>query len=181
MKITISNNILCYRFREINDGITWADIYIDASGNQGSVLIQSDYGSWNYYWSRCAVPFKQFLTEIETEQLMRKLTIETGKEFDEDKFFYKMEQELRDMRHEKEITPEEYSKACNEVEDIKELYANRDTIINHIEEHCVEIAKAYIDREYPDAQEYPFLLQRFVKEVWPAFIEQLKTEISQPV
>lgn len=33
----------------------------DASGETGRIQIASDFGSWQYYWGSCGMPFKEFL------------------------------------------------------------------------------------------------------------------------
>jgi hypothetical protein len=56
------STIQLYRIRLEKSG--WADISIDEHGNAGRMSIASDWGSWEYYWHSCGMPFKEFLTSL---------------------------------------------------------------------------------------------------------------------
>ncbi len=60
----------CYKFRNPAGG--YADITIDAIGTTGRISIASDWGDYQYYWSACGKPFKEFLSQLGIDYLAGK-------------------------------------------------------------------------------------------------------------
>lgn len=172
MKITKST-VECYKIRELKEG--WANITIDDLGTSGRVQIASDFGDWQYYWSSCGCPFKEFLTRLnmdyvadkfrEDEHVSIKKTINAYKSavLECRRFDGMSKARARDIWRditalaESWWTPESFSVEIRDKEHLLEFY-------NWTPETCTDVSP---------------LFKRFWNEIWVGFIDHLKAEIIE--
>ncbi len=182
MKVTHENNIEVYRFRNVSDTHSWADIYIDVDvngDNGGALLIRSDFGSWDYYWRSCGEPFKKFLTGLEKSYLFGKLC-GAEKEF-------RMEEWLVDARriiedHFENESPS-HPERLTTIEELESLgcehnFQSSETIYAFMGSEYANLLSIFQSSDtYPKGDFIPRQLEMFVEQVWPSFVEELNKEL----
>jgi hypothetical protein len=183
MKIFHESNIEVYRLREFSNTHTWADIYIDAPPDAqfGAIMIRSDYGSWDYFWGSCGMPFKEFITSnMDKTYLIGKFMHGRNKEFREDYW----QEEATKLINEA-IASDGFDSKQGEtlLEELNELieyhdFKSADGLYAIIRESFPELDTFFQESDhYPKADYTPAQLTMFMEECWPAFIELLKAEV----
>lgn len=192
-----------YQLRSSVNFEGWSNIYVNVSGEEsGELVINSDYGSWAYYWSCCGMPFKNFLIKVGKEYLLHKLNgnyedkinwektkeaiINSVNEYhkqllDDDVFEENDENYNPNSNDQIKNGIEEELKILNNF--FEENWESPDLLYHLIHEGDVgywnlfsEVFGSDLDA-IPFVKEYDYGLMDFVEKVWPVFIEQLKTEI----
>lgn len=184
----------------------YANFTLDELGpKSGSLLIQSDYGSYDYQWGSCGVSFKEFLIKISPDYLLSKL----GKrnEFNLNNSINGVKREIEEYFKELKV---HYTDLIRD-EDEQEKYEGPEYLLNpddqieydeFIEEieqfrnHCsdsshdfvynfpIRIFKRIYNDDYsslPLCHEYASDLRQLVECVWPDFINVLKEELNGKV
>lgn len=179
MKVNVLNNVQCYQLRELEHGC-WADIYMSANGNTGTLFIQSDYGSWDYFWGSCGKPFKEFLVGLDRGYLLTKLN--SGKElyFDCDLYIKNLRKELDKLYLNSEIEPQEHDDALWEISEYLEDYSTKESICSAFYSDCKVLSKIFPDGfSTSSATDFHPLMYRFYEEAWVPFVQLLKEELKE--
>jgi hypothetical protein len=145
----------------------------------GFLSVQSDFGDYSYRWPAPGQPFKEFLTDIDTHYLMGKFG--RREEFNLTETLIQIQRDILEYRQEESITAEDAREAwdatmrlSNECdEDQSDFYHQlmRDTPI-------LTIVYRGDYTSVPCVNEYPAMLRAFCANIWPAFIDTLKKELT---
>lgn len=163
-----------YQLRE--KGFGWADITVNANNQSGRIQIASDFGDWQYYWSHCGEPFKQFLVGLDKHYTAGKF--KANRHFDLENNVRALQHELYEQLMEENITQPAHDTATEELKEIAE------TCSSNIHEFWSQLSQTKVlyheiggsDWETTNSIEPGF--ERFWQEVWPVFTEQLKKELT---
>lgn len=165
-----------YKAREI--GFGWADITIDARDESGRIQIASDFGDWQFYWTHCGKPFKEFLMGLDINYTASKF--KANRHFDLEKNINAIRNELNEQLENGTISNVKHSIAIDELKEIQETCSeNVHEFWNQISqtEHLYnEISGS--DWETVNSIDPGF--ERFWNEIWLPFTKHLKEEILTP-
>lgn len=106
MKIQVTH-VTNYKLRTAN---SWADIVIDTPRPGAvQVLINSDYGSWSYFWGACGRDWKLFLSSLDRHYMASKFGCD--REFDADRTLRNYRNAILTARRSDELD-EERAREC---------------------------------------------------------------------
>jgi hypothetical protein len=162
------STVECYKIRSDKNSF-WADITIDANGNAGRIQIASDYGDWQYYWGSCGSSFKEFLVKLNLEYVAHKFGESSW--FDLDKTVSSLRESIKNYTDDEG----ELSELNEELENLEESSCKEEYV--HKMWDCEKIMKICEGHPSVCASISPRFLS-FWDKVWPAFISELKNEIS---
>ena len=183
MKVTHANNIEVYKFREVSDTHLWANIYVDVADSDnngaGTILIRSDYGSWDFFWGTCGSPFKKFLAEVGKDYLIRKLN-GPNKEFRQHEWQIDARRIVDEYFDECDPEDEEKEGANEELDEIDRNcnFHSSEAMYAYISGNCPYLSDVFSNSgEYPNGNFVSRQLEMFVEQIWPVFVEELKKEL----
>ena len=164
------STVECYKIR--HESGYWADITIDSAGETGRIQIASDYGDYQRYWGSAGTNFKEFLTGLGIEYAAKKFGADRW--FDLDKTITCLKTRIAENIEDKE----ELKEFENELIELNNSSC--------LEEFCSIARDCEKLWEFEDGRpdlRYSITPQfkSFWKNVWPIFINQLKTEIDERV
>jgi len=167
------STVECYKIRHTKT-FYWADITVDHNGGKGRISIASDFGDYQYYWGACGDSFKDFLCKIGIDYAASKFGADRWFDLEGTIRMYKS-QILNDRRID-----------CIEEKQAREIF----NAIKEIEENCGHSIDSF---QYEAQQRDVFMrhwdycpdvhygispqFRNFWKEIWPVFIQELKTEL----
>ncbi|WP_281991224.1 hypothetical protein [Aquimarina aggregata] len=159
------STVECYKIR--CDSFYWADITIDASGNQGRIQIASDFGNWQNYWSACGMPFKDFLKKLNIGYFASK--VGADKWFDLDKTIEGLREHVNDYAQDKDLKD-----GLKKELSYLELSDGKDEFIHKMYESnlLMDMTDQCPDMVYSIEPSF----QRFWDELWPVFIAETTNE-----
>ena len=173
------------KYTILNERGSWlASIFLDDL--LGQISIQSDYGSYSYWWSkngRGTETLKEFLSRTNDGYVMDKFGY-GGKNdhFFSQKTVDRIKEEILRNRRNKQINKAQARKCYEEIEELdsdcntsQELYSQLDRWADT----TMELIYNNSPYDIPWVNDTHPHLQAFMKEVWPLFIGQIKTEFKE--
>lgn len=170
------STVECYKLRHPS-GIYWADITVDAAGEQGRIQIASEFGDWQYFWSSCGVPFKTFLEGLEMDYVARKFGAKDH--FDAEYNIKRLKNYVIELRREESIYFETARKIWDELISIEEECTDDVNHFYHLINSTDNLFALYYDG-FDICKTYNPGFKQFWKKVWKAFVEELKRESLTP-
>lgn len=179
MAKVIKSEAELYQVRQDTGGSCgWGDIVLVCGKESVRVMINSDYGAYSHIWTHCGGDPKEFLTELDFDYCMKKLT--SYKHYIKAPEQYPTEVKLRiiEARREHEgLSREEARDAWNAM--LKADYYAGDVYFKELIDHPL-FEKVFGDYEYlPSATKIDPCCQDFWDKVWLPFVEQLKSELVE--
>jgi hypothetical protein len=150
----------------------------------GEIVIHSSFGTWGHTWGACAVPFKQFLAEVEFDYVFTKFMGTELRRFDGEVTLREVRREILEQRRNNRTTTDEAREAWD-------LVAEEESRIESSETDCGyalhDIASSLSDDHpmhdyFADPMSWPRCTKPdiqavgFWRELWPLFIEAIKAE-----
>lgn len=146
----------------------------------GELLINSSYGSWGYLWERLEQPLKAMLADASFDALMGKLMAGELREFDFMASLARWSKRLRNARHARTLTADQYREAYDESCSAQpcgaELFLHRLQVSRPLGlQHPLwdDLASCVVSRTNPRAI-------AFWLRLWTPFVEQLRVELQAP-
>lgn len=167
-----------YQVRSKDTGdCAWGDIVLICGKNSVSVMITSDYGSFNYYWSNCAQAPKEFLCEIDFNSAMKKLTGGKLKISNPDNYLDEIKESVNAALDGDRITKAEAIVALEEFGDIFDSFTDGDLFFHSLYQHSL-FEKIFGDTDgLPSSKVVDPCAVDFWRYIWVPFTEQLKSEL----
>lgn len=162
----------CYKIRH-KSGMYWADITIDAGEKGGRIMIASDFGTWQNYWSSPGDSFKQFLMSLNMEYVADKFGAD--RHFDQAATLCGYRARILEIRKQEGLTAEHARKLFDQCKGLEDY--------THENEFCMELRGSHELMRFfdhcPDlSRDTTPGFKRFWKSVWPAFLDMLKEELK---
>lgn len=169
MKIT-KNIIEEYRFEENNN---FAEFILKPIDNTGTLIINSSFGTWSYYWGACGMKFKDFLISMQYDRdyLMSKLS---SKVFSLDLTISNIQYDIVKSNFTNDIK----KTLLNELSVLvkNSSYDGKDFMINY-NNYCHKIKYHIYQNDYPSSgADYPNDIKNFYEIFWNEFIIFLMNE-----
>jgi len=150
---------------------------------RGILLVESSYGSFNYWWGAAGSDFKQFLTELNPDYFFGK--VRQGQQdhyFDRDETEKRIKERILEERRNKDISKDFARECWNDLhEDIREFYGDDKGTCNLFVSDLMDtysLSKLFDDYDsVPIVTGFPRECHHFWENVWCPFIEMLKDEI----
>lgn len=198
VKITRSHDMETYRIRAGHADMEWATICIlgwQAKGIDGQprecgeILIHSSFGSWAFSWGHLGKPFKRFLVKAEREYVAGKFIGAKAYKFDGEKSVRELRQSLIERRRQGDLDKDEARVIWDWIEEREmELESSADLFVERLYDLRSEMREersfgrgALRFLEEPYERTCTSLDRQFAgfwRDIWPAFIGQLKTELE---
>ncbi|BDM64560.1 hypothetical protein NFHSH190041_20120 [Shewanella sp. NFH-SH190041] len=155
----------------------WADIVLICGEQSVSVMIRSDYGSFDHHWSHCGYDPKEFLSNCEFEYAMNKLC-DDFLVLDQSGCETAIKQAIIERRRIGQIDKHTAREAWESMPELAYASTDKNTYTNMVYMHDSfdDIFDEY-DEMPRDTKPSPSC-QDFWNECWLPFIEQLKSERS---
>jgi hypothetical protein len=155
----------------------WAKINLEYGEKSVNVMINSDYGSYAYYWGSTGENPKSFLCNISKHYTMLKFAGENIYEADWEKRLERIYKEIEYKLKEKEITKEEAIIAKKEAKKIINYGTSEDIYFKEMMENEY-LEKIFYDFEIiPEDIKIKSTVDMFWENIWIPFINELKKEI----
>lgn len=167
-----------YQVRSGQGSLAWGDITLKCGPESVSVTVTSDYGTFDHYWSHCGGEPKAFLTGLDFDYTMKKLS--GGSLWVADTCAY--ENEIKDRiiecRKDDCISKEDARTAWDDMLAINEEFDGGDLFFHALYDHDM-FTSIFGDYEaMPSATKYCGRCVIFYNDIWMPFIESLKKELS---
>lgn len=149
----------------------WADITLGSKDN--SIDIKSDWGNYSTAFNSPGDNFKAFLTDLDESYL--KGRFQPPSHLDWDKTLKAIKKDIKDARLDKDIKD-----AC--LDQLKFMVICPPRSVDAVYERCWagDLAKhVYLDPHLPIQMQVDGKWKGFMKYVWPAFVKELKRELSK--
>lgn len=179
MKVTKTTTDLYSVRRETKaDPGAWGDISLAFGEHSVNVMINSDYGSFGYYWGATGPDPRKFLCEIDMHYAMNKLTSCNLYEPDPDKYSDEVKESIIGARKEQYLDKDQAREAWDDMLSIVEDSASVDLMYHQLVDH--ELFEAVFgDHEgLPCATRVRPTVVAFWDNVWKPFVKQLQSELS---
>lgn len=178
MEITKS---ICQKYH-LHDSYEYALIFLDCEDDKpnGTLSIQSSYGTWAYSWYATGSTFKQFLIGLNQDYLFNKLTHRN--EFNYEKTLDIIELDIHQCFKASQINKEGKKNALEQLKEWrKESFRTADEFYHasneYLQTNYILDSKIYESfRDLPFSKDFPRAIYHFHERFWNAFIEQLKSE-----
>lgn len=164
-----------YKIRELPHS-GWANITIDAAGHHGRIMIASDYGDWQYFWSHCGMPFKEFLQGLDSGYVAGKFGCGNSY-FDVDRTVGRYKADIIERRRDDGMT-----KAA-----AREVWGELTWLTSsQLPEFCLMLEREgravmrFYDGTPPLVQTVDPWFRNFWRDCWPVLLETLAAEKAQP-
>lgn len=160
----------------------WASFVIDEY--DGSLQIMSDFGDWSYLWgpNHGRKSFKHFLVEIEKDPSYLTMKLGQGQDtvLDIDRTISAVKDIIIFRRRNLDFSREEAREAWDEILEIKQNRPKSSLEFYLIvQDYCPKLHDLLGGEcEPPTVTTYPSNLKRFVTEIFPAFAEHLREELT---
>lgn len=168
-------NVEIYKLRGNH---TWGDFVLEDLGDgKGQILINSDYGTWAYYWGAMGAGkgIREFLIGCDVHYLMGKFG--GSKDwFDGEASRQNFKNYLEESFKNEEINKEDYDELMEEIEnsDFNSSESVYWQMSDKMTEHFQEPFDLFVNDHEPG-------LTNFMKVIWPEFIRIIKEEITSAV
>lgn len=163
---------------------------------RGELLINSSFGAWANYWNAPGIPFKQFLVSLDFHYLFTKLMGTELEVYDGDGTVKDLKKRLLEMRRKRQLNSAGAKWLWGEIQDsIDRMEASKEGFIEACSAISKDVEESWNRELKHDIQEIVELLADpwyqtkdkdhpqavgFWREIWPEFVEALKTELTQP-
>ncbi|MEB5557091.1 hypothetical protein GOP97_15090 [Vibrio cholerae] len=155
----------------------WGDIFLICGQESVRVAINSDYGTFAHNWTHCGGDPKEFLTDIDFDYCMKKLTNYKHYVPAPEQYPIEVKQSIIESRREENLTKEEAREAWEDM--LNTEHSEGDLYFKELIDHPL-FEKVFGATEYlPSAQKVDPCCQDFWDKVWFPFIGQLKEELTQ--
>jgi len=178
MKIVHKRQVECYKVRNKGTSSGWANFNCEWGDESVHVMIDSDYGSYSYYWSHCGQDPKAFLISLERMYAMEKLNNYNYFEFDETQLDAELKSIILYTRREyydsftKEMARDAWDTLLGIYDGSKDLYYEKLFEYEHFEE-------LFGDSEgLPHPRRVIPKLVTFWDECWIPFTQALQEELD---
>lgn len=152
----------------------WADITLKIDSEKaGRISISSSLGSWSNYWSAAGPNFKSFLTELNVEYAADKFNADNW--FDLDATIEHYKAMVLQARRQETISGEHARLCWQEIEDV-EGCSNEGEFVSEM--WTKKGLMSFFDGTPDLEKKIKPQFERFWKNVWPHFIDCLKTELA---
>ncbi len=155
------------------DRSSWADITIEPNGTQGRIAIISDYGSWNYYWGACGVPFVQFLLDLKKDPHYFANKVGEANYTDVEKTIVAMKQQILSARRDESITAEVAREMYLELTDA--IHDDAFQLIDRVY-NDYELSKFFFDG-VPTVTDISPSFRQFFERIYTPFCDHLQQEL----
>ena len=193
-RVTVDTSGQTYRVRTARH--EWATIVLfgwQATGNDGTprecgeILINSGFGQWAYSWGHLGVPFKRFLLKAERDYIATKFMAADAYKFDGQLTVRELRLRLLRWRKEGRLNKDEARQLWDYIEQNEfELESSMHDFVGAMQQADTELisTKAVI-RFLQEPWEHivtslDIQFAGFWREVWPVFLDQLRSEIEEP-
>ena len=190
----------CYEVRDGRRGGDWANITLACWDSPpqpgytrtsmyygGEIQIHSSFGSWGHSWSSCAVPFKRFLMGAEFDYVFTKFMGTKLDRFDGEASAREVLKWIIEDRRRNGMSKAEAREAWDAFDDVRSMAECGE---HDFGTAMMDVARSldwrhpmhdnFADpRGWPRATKYDVQAQGFWRQLWPLFIEALKTEAEQ--
>jgi hypothetical protein len=160
----------CYKIRH-RSGMYWADINVDSMGTKGRISIASDFGKYSYFWGACGCSFKEFLMDLPMEYAADKF--DADRWFDLEATISSYKRNVLESRRSEDIDAELARSIYDEIKDLQQCSNENEFTGMMWNQHCL---MQYYDNCPELYRTMTPLFRRFWENVWPVFIDQLKSE-----
>jgi hypothetical protein len=162
---------------ELRNGFEWGHIAIIQTGPESvDVVINSDYGSYAYFWTHCGKDPKKFLCKIDMHYAMNKFTNGKMYEPDPDKYSDQIKRTIINLRRDGDLNEQDARDAWDELLEIVEEYHKGD-ILFHKLVYSDWFEKVFKDYDgLPNAKRIKSEVSGFWEKIWIPFIDELKNE-----
>lgn len=176
MTNVIKSEAELYQIRQ-NGSSGWGDIVLVCGKESVRVMINSDFGSYSHIWTHCGGDPKEFLTEVDFDYCMKKLTDYNHYVPAPEEYPTEVKRRIIEARQDDNLTKAEAREAWEDM--LNTEYDEGDLYFKELIDHHL-FEKVFYDYEYlPCAKKIAPRCQMFWDNVWLPFIEQLKTELTQ--
>lgn len=156
----------------------WADIVLVLGEKSVSVMITSDYGSFDYLWNGCGMPPKEFLCGLNFDYAMKKLTNYKLNVPDTEKYPDEIKERIAEALENECVTKEEASEIQSELLEICDEFQYSRELLNYSLYNHSSFEKIFGDSEaLPSATTINQKAIDFWNDIWVHFIVELKKEI----
>ncbi|EKO3663347.1 hypothetical protein M3929_002654 [Vibrio metschnikovii] len=157
--------------------VGWGDIFLICGKESVRVAINSDYGTYSHNWTHCGGDPKEFLTGIDFDYCMKKLTGYKHYVPTPEQYPVEVKQCIIESRREDGLTKAEAREAWQDM--LCTEHREGDLYYKELVDHPL-FEKVFGDYEYlPSATKVSPCCQDFWDKVWIPFIGQLKEELAQ--
>ena len=193
-RVTIDTSGQTYRVRTARH--EWATIVLfgwQATRNDGTprecgeILINSGFGQWAYSWGHLGVPFKRFLLKAERGYIATKFMAADAHKFDGQLTVRELRLRLLRWRKEGQLNKDEARQLWDYIEQNEfELESSTHDFVGAMQQAETElISTKAIIRFLQEPWEHiatslDIQFAGFWREVWPVFLDQLRSEIEEP-
>lgn len=154
--------------------------------DRGYLALHTSHGDWQYRWGSPGMPFKKFLTTINSDYLRGKLGHRTY--FKGVETLDQIKLDIIQKRKDLDISAEEARSFIDMIKPKKYSILNYGISINNTDEFYRSfswgVGKDLVEKIYeeityvPCCMGYDPSLVHFTENMWPTFIEELKKEIT---
>lgn len=165
-----------YQVRHEGGG-RWADFSLVCGKESVRIMINSDYGSYSHIWSHCGGCPKTFLTEIDFDYCMKKLTGYKHYVKAPERYPEEVKGRIIEARRERGLTKAEAREAWQDM--LNTEFSEGDLYYRELIDHEL-FEKVFGDYEYlPSAEKVDPCCADFWEHCWLPFIASLKEELAQ--
>lgn len=179
MARVIKSEAELYQIRQDTGGSNgWGDIALVCVKESVRVMINSDFGAYAHVWTHCGGNPKEFLTELDFDYCMKKLTNYKHYVKAPEKYPEEVKKRIIEARRENESFSKDMARQAwidmlNADHDSGDLYFQE--LIDH-----PFFEDVFGEYEYlPSAEKINPRCQMFWDKVWLPFVEQLKSELAE--
>jgi len=149
---------------------------------RGILLVESSYGSFNYWWGAAGTDFKTFLTQVNSDYFFGKVRQgQNNDHFYRDETDKEVKRRILEYRRSDDISKERAREAWNDLLEIEDYHGwDRSVATLYVQEFMQSDALNTIFQDFdsiPLIQGFPKECHHFWERVWLPFIEMLKEEI----
>lgn len=164
-----------YRIRHKSSG-DWGDIFVTWGEESVRLTAHTPYGSYSCVWSCCGGNPKQFLTELDFDYCLKKLTDYKHYMPDPSRYPFEIKQSIIQGRRDRDLTKKEARTAWKEM--LNTEYDEGELFFNELTQNDL-FEKVFGATEYlPSAQKIKPECQLFWDMVWLPFVAQLREELA---
>lgn len=153
----------------------------------GEITIQSSFGSWGYTWTACAEPFKEFLVHAEFGYMFTKFMGTKLRRYDGHATMQQIKRDIIEQRLLGSVSQAGAREAWDAVSiEVDRIEHGNETDMGYA---MFDVARV-IDKHHPmrdyfaDASGWPRITNPddqavgFWRELWPAFVDALRAEVT---
>lgn len=165
---------------ELRDGFAWGHIALVINGETVDVVINSDYGSYAYFWTACGKDPKVFLCQVDMHYAMNKLTSGKMYEPDTDKYQSEIKELIIRRRRDGYLDQHQAREAWDGLLAIIDEYGNGDVLFHELISSDWWGSVFFNDFDnLPSAERVKPQVSGFWEKIWIPFTQELKRELEE--